>query len=72
MLEKLGINFQLKFANPRNERTPLTDEGGCQSLMADSLVGSMHTRPCPIIMPRYSMMGVSKEHLEILRESLCS
>ena len=51
---------------------PLTDEGGCQSLMADSLVGSMHTRPCPIIMLRYSMVGVSKEHLEILRESPCS
>ena len=37
------------------------DKGGCQSLMVDNLVGSMHLRSCLIIMLRYSMVGVSKE-----------
>ena len=48
------------------------EEGECQSQMAESFVRSIWMKPCPIIIPKYSMVGVSKEHLEILKDKLCS
>ena len=46
--------------------------GGFQVVMAANLMGSIRTRPCSMIIPRYSMVGVLKEHLEILRDKPCS
>ena len=35
------MNLRQEFANPKKECTPFTEDGGCQSLMAESFTGSM-------------------------------
>ena len=51
---------------------PLMEVGGFHVEMAESLTGSIRTCPCPMIILRYSMVGVLKEHLVILKDKPCS
>ena len=51
---------------------PLTEAGGFQSRIAVNLTGSIAICPCPMIMPRNSILGVSKRHLESFKERPCS
>ena len=51
---------------------PLTDMGGFQEDITESLVGSIRTCPWPMMRPRYSIVGVLNEHLVIFRDKPCS